>query len=161
MLEIGSPVYVRYRDHVLFKDMDPEAFSAPFIRETIGWLEGENDNSIQVVWERSAGANTPEKAKQKATGLVIMKSSILEMRKLNGRHLYRANVGINDVDSALSLIADILNAVETFYDKDGTTYRYGIIQEGDAKELMEFLQSSDELEKYYRQKEFGDSPDEQ
>lgn len=96
MLEIGSPIYVRYRDHVLFKDMDPEAFSAPFIRETIGWLEGENDNSIQVVWERSAGANTPEKAKQKATGLVIMKSSILEMLKLNGRYLYRANVGIND-----------------------------------------------------------------
>ena len=71
------------------------------------------------------------------------------------------NVGISDVDTAVSHIADILNEVETFYDKDGTTYHHGIYQEGNAKELMEFLQRSDDLEKYYRHKEFGDPLDEQ
>lgn len=70
------------------------------------------------------------------------------------------NVGITDVDSALSLIADILNTVESFYDKDGTTYHRGIYQEGNAKELIEFLQRWDDLEKYYRHKEFGDPLDE-
>ena len=34
----GSLVYIRYRDHVLFKDVDPSLYR-PFIRETIGWLD--------------------------------------------------------------------------------------------------------------------------
>ena len=69
------------------------------------------------------------------------------------------SVGINDVDSALSLIVDILNTVESFYDKDGTTYHCGIYQEGNAKELIEFLKRNVELEKYYNNKEFGDPLD--
>ncbi len=71
------------------------------------------------------------------------------------------NVDIADVDSALSLIADILNTVETYYDTNETTYHCGIYQEGNAKELMEFLQRSEDLEKYFRNKEFGDPLDEQ
>jgi hypothetical protein len=36
-------VYVRYLDHVLFKDIDPHAMK-PQIRETVGWLAEENEN---------------------------------------------------------------------------------------------------------------------
>ena len=70
------------------------------------------------------------------------------------------NVGISDVDTALTHIADILNAVEYFYDQDRTTYHYGIIQEGNAMDLIEFLQRSVELEEHVRPAEFGDAPDE-
>lgn len=75
-------VYVRYLDHVLFKDVDPGAFSRPFTRETIGWLDHEDDHCIRIVWERFAGVDPQEKMKQKATGLLIMKSSILELRRI-------------------------------------------------------------------------------
>lgn len=78
----GAVFYVRYLDHVVFKDVVPSAFSAPFIRETIGWLENEDDNAIQITWERFAGADSQEKTKQKATGLVILKNCIQEIRYL-------------------------------------------------------------------------------
>lgn len=65
------------------------------------------------------------------------------------------SVGINDVDAALTLIAEILNAVETFYDKDVTTYHRGVYQEGNAKELIDFLKRQVDLEKYFNHKEFG------
>jgi hypothetical protein len=52
----GFPiVYVRYLDHVLFKDMDPAACSEPFVRGTVGRLASENEGAIQVIWERQAG----------------------------------------------------------------------------------------------------------
>lgn len=75
-------VYVRYLDHVLFKDMDPAAYSNPFTRETIGWLAGENERAIQVVWERQIGGGA---TRQKATGLVILKSDIIERKFLNDK----------------------------------------------------------------------------
>jgi hypothetical protein len=53
---LGGPiVYVRYLDHVLFKDMDPAACSEPFVRGTVGRLASENERAIQVIWERQAG----------------------------------------------------------------------------------------------------------
>ena len=80
--KISPLVYVRYLDHVLFKDVDPGVFSRPFTRETIGWLENEDDDAIQIIWERFAGADSQEKTKQKATGLVILKNCIQEIRYL-------------------------------------------------------------------------------
>lgn len=71
------------------------------------------------------------------------------------------NVSIDDVDRALSLIADVLNAIEEYYDDNVSAYHIGIYMEGNAKELMNFLQESIELEKHYRHKEFDDSLDEQ
>jgi len=81
MTELGVAVYVRYRDHVLFRDVNPAAFSAPFIRETIGWLEHDDDHCIRLVWERFAEAGQSG-TKQKVTGLVILKSCIQELRYL-------------------------------------------------------------------------------
>ena len=69
------------------------------------------------------------------------------------------DVGVTDVDSALSLVADVLNAVETFYDEHATTYHDGVYQEGNADELMEFLKRNVYLEKYCNNKEFGDPLD--
>ena len=84
-------VYVRYLDHVLFKDMDPGAYSEPFIRETVGWLASENERAIQLIWERQLGEGA---TRQRATGLVILKADILELKRLGESHLYRDNISI-------------------------------------------------------------------
>jgi hypothetical protein len=76
----GSVVYVRYKDHVLFKDSDASKYR-PFIRECVGWLDYEDNECIRLVWERFAMPNPPDDARPRATGLVILKKSILEMRK--------------------------------------------------------------------------------
>jgi len=81
-MALGDVVYVRYRDHALFRDVDPDTWH-PFVRECIGWLAFENDEYIRVVWERFAEPNEPEGAKQRAVGPVILKSAILELRRLN------------------------------------------------------------------------------
>lgn len=69
------------------------------------------------------------------------------------------NIEINDVDTALDFIADILNAVQTYYGPDKTTYHCGILCEGNAEELIELLQRNSDLEKYFNEKEFGDPVD--
>jgi len=89
-----SLVYIRYLDHVLFKDMDPSAFTLPFTRETLGWLASENDKAVQIVWEREAERSADSKIRQKATGVTILKSDILEIRNLGERVF---NKIINDI----------------------------------------------------------------
>ena len=88
----GFPiVYVRYLDHVLFKDMDPGAYSEPFVRETVGWLASENERAIQVIWERQVGGGA---TRQRATGLVVLKADILELKRLEDRYIYRDKRGL-------------------------------------------------------------------
>ena len=72
---------MRYRDHVLFRDMDPEKASA-FIRECVGWLDYEGQEHIRIVWERFAMPDPPGESKPRATGLVILKKTIVEMRRV-------------------------------------------------------------------------------
>lgn len=77
----GRVVYVRYRDHVLFKDINPKAYG-PQVRETIGWLAEDNEDHIRIEWERFNGSAVPDKLRQYATGLVILRSCILELREV-------------------------------------------------------------------------------
>lgn len=78
----GSIVYIRYLDHVLFKDRDPSPYVKPFVRETLGWVDHENNESIRLIWERFAEPNPRGEAQQRATGLLIMKKDILELRRI-------------------------------------------------------------------------------
>lgn len=80
-MAIGSLVYVRYADHVLFRDLDPRAYR-PWTRECIGWLDYEDEECVRIVWERFAMPDPPNESKPKATGLVILKKAILEMRPI-------------------------------------------------------------------------------
>jgi hypothetical protein len=93
MLEIGSVVYVRYLDHVLFKDAEPQTFG-PFVREAIGWLDYEASDFIRLTWERSVENGSTPVIKTKATGLVVLKADILEMKPINKIKIYQAKVGI-------------------------------------------------------------------
>ena len=78
---LGSPFYIRYFDHAFFSRADPRAYNEPFALEMMGWLEHENNQCIRIVWERFAGS-VPKEAKLPSSGLVILKSAILEMRRL-------------------------------------------------------------------------------
>jgi len=95
MTEQRTAVYVRYRDHVLFKDVDPSALK-PLEREAIGFLAHEATDYIQIIWERSVENGSNPAIKTKATGLVILRSDILELKPLNESNIYKAKQGIID-----------------------------------------------------------------
>jgi hypothetical protein len=75
-------VYVRYRDHVLYSRMDPAALS-PQIREAVGWLIYEAPDYLVISWDRDAGPPSLRGGDPKASGLVLLRSDILELRRLN------------------------------------------------------------------------------
>lgn len=75
-----SLVYVRYLDHVLYRNMAPPN-PKPIIRETIGWLAYEDNEVVWIVWDRAAAPSRLEKL-DPASSLVILKRCILEMRRL-------------------------------------------------------------------------------
>src|SRR2546422_919179 len=76
-LEKGSLIFLRYMDHVLFKDIDPCNIK-PWTRETVGWLDYEDPHYVRIVWERFAMPDPPKESKPRATGLVILKKAIIE-----------------------------------------------------------------------------------
>ena len=76
---LGSPVYIRYKDHVLFKNI-LHPLEKAMERETIGWLSKE-DNEIILVEHDRITPNS-ELSDGKSDGLIILKSCIIEIRKL-------------------------------------------------------------------------------
>ena len=74
-------VYIRYLDHVLFRNADPNLYE-PAIREAVGWLIKENDEAVWILWERGVERLPHERPLPIESGLVIVKSDILEIRKL-------------------------------------------------------------------------------
>jgi len=74
-------VYVRYRDHVLFRNANSSLYQ-PAIRECVGWIAKENDEAIWILWDRSVSKLPHERIQLEESGLVILKSEILEMKKL-------------------------------------------------------------------------------
>ena len=77
----GCLVYVRYRDHVLFRNADSSLYS-PALRETVGWLVKEDGDAVWILWDRSVDPLPQEKAPASESGLIIIKSNVLEMRKI-------------------------------------------------------------------------------
>ena len=79
-VEIRSIVYIRYKDHVLFQKAEPNLYR-PVVREAIGWLVREDDEAIWILWDKSV-MNVPHERKSAESGLVILKSDIIEMRNI-------------------------------------------------------------------------------
>jgi hypothetical protein len=74
-------VYVRYEDHVLFSRCSPLTMK-PQMRETVGWLIYECEDYIILSWDRDAEPPTLKGGDSKASGLVLLKTDILELKKL-------------------------------------------------------------------------------
>jgi len=81
-LEYGDIIYLQYVDHVFFKNMQPSDFPKPFVRETVGWLNNETTQAVQIVWERMVSHAEDPNVKQNATGLTVLKGAIIKMRRL-------------------------------------------------------------------------------
>jgi hypothetical protein len=81
MAKEGVLIYVRYRDHVLYHRGDPLAVK-PQIREGVGWLVYECTDYIILCWDRDAEPPTLKGGDPKASGLVLLRSDILELKNL-------------------------------------------------------------------------------
>ena len=82
MLDSGKLVFVRYRDHLLLRNVDDLSQFQPSIRECVGWLLKENDQAVYLVWDRSVNPQRHERPNPEHSGLVILKSEILERREI-------------------------------------------------------------------------------
>ena len=78
---VGALVYVRYLDHVLFRNADAGLFK-PALRETVGWLHCETADAVWLLWERSVKPLPHERSPDEESGLVLLKSDIVEIRRL-------------------------------------------------------------------------------
>jgi len=74
-------VYVRYKDHLLFRNSDPNLYT-PAEREAVGWIIKENDEAIWILWEKSVVDIPNQRIRIEESGLVLLKSDILEMNRL-------------------------------------------------------------------------------
>ncbi len=77
---LGSAVYVRYRDHVLFKNMkNPPAKAIP--RETIGWLTKETEEVFLIEHDRPV--QNQQASSGHCNGVIVLKNSILEIYEVS------------------------------------------------------------------------------
>ncbi|MEM2081502.1 MAG: hypothetical protein QW744_04435 [Candidatus Bathyarchaeia archaeon] len=75
----GSPVYVRYKDHVLYKNIK-QSIADAVERETIGWLTKQTDEIMLIEHNRTIpNAQIPSGS---GSGVIILKSCILEIHAL-------------------------------------------------------------------------------
>lgn len=75
----GSVVYICYKDHVLFRNT-PKPTEGAAERETVGWLTQETDELLCIQHDRTA--ENPHSSSGTASGLLLLKSCILEIRML-------------------------------------------------------------------------------
>lgn len=80
-INAGDIVYMRYRDHVLFRNTN-HALYKPALRETVGWLQKESTEAVWILWERSLEPLPHERNPAKESGLVLLKSDVIEIRRL-------------------------------------------------------------------------------
>lgn len=99
----GSAVYIRYLDHVLYRNT-PEDLENAAERETIGWLTQENGELICIQHDRNI--ESLQYSRGTASGMVLLKSCILEIRALplqniSRWHLISRNEILRNAESAL------------------------------------------------------------
>jgi hypothetical protein len=96
-------VYIRYLDHVLFKNT-PKPIENAAERETVGWLAHENDELICIENDRTR--DELPYSSVSGSGLVLLKKCILEIRtsplqNFSTLTLFSRNKHTKSVESAL------------------------------------------------------------
>src|SRR3990170_8058742 len=74
-----SAVYVRYKDHIIFKNVVTPIEEAAE-RETIGWLTKQTDEIMLIEHDRTIPK--PQIPSGQGNGVIILKSCIIEIREL-------------------------------------------------------------------------------
>lgn len=75
----GAPIYIKYRDLVLFKDSNPDEMCLS-IREAMGWLISEDSETVLICFDQSVN-HLPNELIE-SSGPVIPKDCILETHKV-------------------------------------------------------------------------------
>lgn len=75
----GQAVYVRYEDHVLYKNLEQPIADA-VDRETVGWLTKETDEIMLIEHDRTIPCLQIPTGQ--GNGIIILKNCIIEMYKL-------------------------------------------------------------------------------
>jgi len=78
---LSQLIFVRYQDHVIY-NRSVAAMMQPQIREAVGWLVYNCELYIILSWDRDAQPPTLTGGDPKASGLVLLKSDILELERL-------------------------------------------------------------------------------
>lgn len=76
-------VRVRYLDHLLFRNLDPEGLR-PVLRETVGWLVRDDPEAILIIWDRATEKAPQWRLEDPASGLVILRGDVVEMERIEG-----------------------------------------------------------------------------
>ena len=74
-------IFVRYVDHVLYHRTSVLSMQ-PQVRETVGWLLYECEQYVTLTWARDGEPPTLKGGDPKASGLVLLKTDILELKRL-------------------------------------------------------------------------------
>jgi hypothetical protein len=74
-------IFVRYLDHVLYNRNSAVAMK-PQTREAVGWLVYDCELYLILSWDRDAEPPTLHGGDPKASGLVLLKSDILDLQRL-------------------------------------------------------------------------------
>ena len=77
-VRLGDLVSVKYRDHLLFRHSDASK-QTPRVVTAVGRFAHDDANSITLIWE---DYTDPGDGVVKSTGLCIIKSGIVELRRL-------------------------------------------------------------------------------
>jgi hypothetical protein len=79
--EVTNLIYVRYADHVAYNRSRALSIK-PQIREAVGWPVYECPQYVTLTWDRDAEPPTLCDGDPKASGLVVLKSDILVLKRL-------------------------------------------------------------------------------
>ena len=79
--QILKAVYVMYRDHVFFRNVESPAAEA-IVREALGWVREENDEVMLIECDRPLS-----ECHSGFNGVVVVKSCIIFMVSLNFEHV--------------------------------------------------------------------------
>ncbi len=80
-LEPGTLVWIRYKDHALHRNIDPVK-ATPIVREATGRIERETEDYLFIVVDEYLAPGPDDLPTRKTTGLVILRNTILEMKRL-------------------------------------------------------------------------------
>ena len=72
-------VYVKYWDHILFRNSNPQLYGDMNVREAVGWLVIETNNYLCLLNDRSVD---PLPSEARESGLILIKSDILEVEEI-------------------------------------------------------------------------------
>ena len=74
-------VYVKYRDHVFFRNVESPAAEA-IIRETLGWVKEENEEVMLIECDRPL-----LKCQSGFNGVIVLKNCIISLALLDFEHV--------------------------------------------------------------------------